>query len=60
MIYRTVALEENLDLNNICRGDGFLFVKDGVGHAGRGVFFSGTSDNVFAQLRTIGGWGLLG
>ena len=50
MIYRTVALEENLDLNNICRGDGFLFVKDGVGHAGRGVFFSGTSDNVFAQL----------
>ncbi|MEY3806894.1 MAG: hypothetical protein RIR69_1706, partial [Actinomycetota bacterium] len=33
MIYRSVEIEENFDLNNICRGDGFLFVKDGAGYA---------------------------
>ena len=26
-----------LDLNDVARGDGFLFVRDGVGLAGRGV-----------------------
>ena len=51
MIFRSIALEENLDLNNVCRGDGFLFVKDGVGHAGRGVYFSGTSPQAFGLLK---------
>ena len=27
----------DLDLNDVARGDGFLFVRDGVGFAGRGV-----------------------
>ena len=34
---RTVALVETVDLNDIAGGDGFLFVRDGVGMAGRGV-----------------------
>ena len=29
--------DENVDLNDFCRGDGQLFVRDGVGVAGRGV-----------------------
>lgn len=30
-------LERDVDLNDIARGDGYLFVRDGVGVAGRGV-----------------------
>ena len=33
----TVALERTVDLDDVCRGDGLLFVRDGVGVAGRGV-----------------------
>ena len=51
MIYRSVAIDENFDLNNICRGDGFLFVRDGVGHAGRGTYFTGTSHEVLTRLQ---------
>ena len=29
--------DKQLDLNNFARGDGYLFVRDGVGVAGRGV-----------------------
>lgn len=35
MIFRTATLNEIFDLNTVCRGDGFLFVRDGVGVAGR-------------------------
>lgn len=34
---RTVPLVEPLDLNDVAGGDGYLFVRDGVGMAGRGV-----------------------
>ena len=34
---RTVALPHDVDLNDVARGDGHLFVRDGVGFAGRGV-----------------------
>lgn len=34
---RTVALPHDVDLNDVARGDGHLFVRDGVGIAGRGV-----------------------
>jgi isochorismate synthase len=37
MIHRTVRIETSFDLNNVCAGDGLLFVRDGVGYAGRGV-----------------------
>lgn len=33
----TAPLEQELDLNDVARGDGYLFVRDGVGFAGRGV-----------------------
>jgi menaquinone-specific isochorismate synthase len=35
MIFRTAILAEQFDLNAVCRGDGYLFVRDGVGVAGR-------------------------
>ncbi|MFZ4719168.1 MAG: isochorismate synthase [Ilumatobacteraceae bacterium] len=34
---RTRPLLHDLDLNDVARGDGHLFVRDGVGFAGRGV-----------------------
>lgn len=37
MISRTVTLDEAPDLNHVCAGEGVLFVRDGIGVAGRGV-----------------------
>ena len=37
MLYRSRELTGQVDLNDICRGDGYLFVRDGVGCSGRGV-----------------------
>ncbi len=37
MIHRTVLVDAPFDLNNVCGGDGFLFVRDGVGFAGQGI-----------------------
>jgi menaquinone-specific isochorismate synthase len=33
----TIPLSDDIDLNDVARGDGYLFVRDGVGVAGRGV-----------------------
>ncbi len=33
----STPLERSVDLNDVARGDGYLFVRDGVGFAGRGV-----------------------
>ena len=33
----TTPLFDDIDLNDVARGDGYLFVRDGVGIAGRGV-----------------------
>jgi isochorismate synthase EntC len=52
MMFRTVAVTDAFDLNNVCQGDGFLFVREGIGHAGRGTYFSGTSSDVLARLAT--------
>ena len=41
------------DLNDIARGDGLLFVKNGVGHAGRGEVFRGTAEEALRFLRSI-------
>ena len=30
MLFRTRRLDEHVDLNDVCRGDGMLFVRDGV------------------------------
>ncbi len=47
MIHRTVRVETPFDLNNVCGGDGFLFVRDGVGFAAQGV--ASTTDDVTAR-----------
>ncbi|HEY7628470.1 MAG TPA: isochorismate synthase [Ilumatobacteraceae bacterium] len=46
-------LEREVDLNDIARGDGFLFVRDGVGVAGRGVAARVAIDDVPATLAAI-------
>lgn len=50
MIHRSVPIEDPFDLNNVCRGDGHLFVRDGIGHAGRGMHMAGTVDEVLPLL----------
>ena len=53
MFYRTVTVDEPFDLNNVCRGDGFLFVRDGVGFAGRGVFLEGDNEFIKSRLESL-------
>jgi isochorismate synthase len=50
MIYRTVLVDAPFDLNNVCAGDGLLFVRDGVGYAGRGIHASGNDESVRITL----------
>ena len=53
MFSRTVTLEADFDLNNVCGGDGMLFVRDGVGHAARGIAATADSDTVRRVLADI-------
>ena len=53
MIFRVIQIEEDFDLNNICRGDGFLFVRDGVGIAGRGIAKRLTESEVLPFLESV-------
>lgn len=46
MYYRCRKLERAVDLNDVCRGDGYLFVRDGVGVAARGVLTVSTEAQV--------------
>jgi isochorismate synthase len=50
MIHRTVLVDAPFDLNNVCAGDGLLFVRDGVGYAGRGIHVSGDDESVRTKL----------
>ena len=49
----TRRLDEPVDLNDVARGDGTLFVRDGVGFAGRGVAARVPLDDAAALLRSI-------
>ncbi len=49
----TVALETNLDLNDLARNSGCLFVRDGVGFAGRGEIARVPVDEAVSFLATI-------
>ena len=49
----TVPLDTDLDLNDVARGDGYLFVRDGVGFAGRGVAARVPVDDAVAYLAAI-------
>lgn len=49
----TRPLDADVDLNDIARGDGLLFVRDGVGLAGRGVAARVPLDHVSQVLSAI-------
>ena len=49
----SVPLEHDVDLNDVARGDGYLFVREGVGFAGRGVAARVPFDDAVAFLATI-------
>jgi isochorismate synthase len=51
----TSTLDQPIDLNDVARGDGWLFVRDRVGIAGRGIAWRGTADDVPAALAAIDG-----
>ena len=53
MIFRTATLTEQFDLNTVCRGDGFLFVRDGVGVAGRDAIQSVTEAEAMTFLQSL-------
>lgn len=53
MISRTVSVDAAPDLNHVCAGDGVLFVRDGVGVAGRGVVAECNADEAAALLDSI-------
>lgn len=50
---RSIAIDPAIDLNDVASGDGLLFVRDGVGIAGRGSAISTTSDRVAKVLSGI-------
>ena len=49
----TVGLDIVLDLNDVARNDGYLFVRDGVGYAGRGVAARVPVDEAVEFLNSI-------
>jgi len=49
----TTPLDVDIDLNDIARGDGYLFVREGVGFAGRGVAARIPVDEAVAFLAAI-------
>jgi menaquinone-specific isochorismate synthase len=49
----TRPLDHDVDLNTVARGDGFLFVRDGVGMAGRGIAARGAVGEIEARLADI-------
>ena len=51
----TTWFTDEVDLNDFVGGDGYLFVRDGVGLAGRGVAARVEADEVFAFLSEMDG-----
>lgn len=49
----TRRVDVDFDLNDVARGDGYLFVRDGVGVAGRDVAARVPADEAVALLATI-------
>lgn len=50
---RSRRVEQPVDLNDVARDDGYLFVRDGVGLAGRGVATRASSTEIARLLATI-------
>ena len=53
MIFRTATLTDEFDLNTVCRGDGYLFVRDGVGVAGRDALAHVTEQEAVSFLKSL-------
>jgi isochorismate synthase len=53
VIAETTPLDSDVELDDIAAGDGFLFVRDGVGFAGRGVAARVPVDEAVAILASI-------
>jgi len=49
----TSPLKDHIDLNDFAGDEGMLFVRDGVGIAGRGTLVTGTAKDIEAALRAI-------
>ncbi|MBJ7427110.1 MAG: hypothetical protein JHD22_09235, partial [Ilumatobacteraceae bacterium] len=49
----TQIFDAAVDLNDVAGGDGYLFVRDGVGFAGQGIAHSISADAAADFLRTI-------
>lgn len=49
----TTTLDADVDLNDIARGDGYLFVREGVGFAGRGIAARVSVDRAVDLLAAI-------
>ena len=49
----TTLLDAEVDLNDVARGDGYLFVRDGVGLAGRGIAAVVDADDAVAFLARL-------
>lgn len=52
-VTREIDESIHLDLNDVAGGDGYLFVRDGVGVAGRGIARRVAPDEISASLATI-------
>ncbi|MEY3506311.1 MAG: hypothetical protein RI898_1064, partial [Actinomycetota bacterium] len=52
-MFRTATLTDQFDLNAVCRGDGFLFVRDGVGVAGRDAVQTVSEKDALTFLKSI-------
>lgn len=52
-MFRTAILTEQFDLNAVCRGDGYLFVRDGVGVAGRDAVQTVSEHDALTFLNSI-------
>ena len=53
LVATTRPLARNVDLNGFARGDGYLFVRDGVGLAGRGVVARVDTNDAAVLLASI-------
>lgn len=53
LTYRTVPLRVECDLNNVCRGDGMLFVRNAVGIAGRETIATVADHEATALLSSV-------
>ena len=53
MFAQTTLFDASVDLNDIAGSDGFLFVRNGIGYAGRGVAQRVAMSQVEQVLRDI-------